>query len=397
MHPTVLKVSSSDAYSLNLVAFNDATTLPPMPVGQGYISQNVLFGPDAAVEVKNGKLTLYMMGEVTQNSDFHEFVCGQERAVLKEADKLMTHSADVVVFIGKWYHVDYEMEPLFRPYIIRIERFNGHTEVRPSQTNVFWTDEENEYFGYEVIDAEKLSSGPAGVFRAESEHAIRRFMSYPFDSGFYSWSGFLWHPTVAGCPLVYVPLAGVVSHRKKYLWDGGDQCVKYVNTYRAADTALDYLKSVLVHADRDAYLSTAFSQLQVAIDAMPDEKNRADIHDCVIALLGDQFFDETTGRLMAKSDVPLAESMTLGEIQRRTKAKGYWLNQREDGRSGELLSFTTFLCGRHHDDQEVRLHRVSPIHIEGFDEGCIYSSEWVSDDARQIRFLAFGPERALSW
>ncbi|MBB4349279.1 hypothetical protein [Aliirhizobium cellulosilyticum] len=396
MHPTILNDSSGDGYSLNLVAFNDSTTLPPMPAGQGYISQNVLFGPDAAVEVKNGKITLYMMGEITLNSAFHKFVRRQERAVLTAAEKLATNVSDIVVFIGKWYHVDYDINPLFRPYIIRIDRSNGQTEVQPSKANIFWTDEENEYLAYEEIEAEKLASGPADVFRAESERAIRRFMSYPFTSGFYSWSGFLWHPTVAGYPVVYVPLGGVISHRKKHLWKGGDQNDQYLKTYRAVDTALGDFKSVL-SGDLDIPVSTAFSQLQVAIKAMPNEEDRADMHDYVIALLGDQRFDETTGSLKEKIELPLGESITLKEIQVQTKAKGYWIIQRDDDRPGELQSYCAFLYGRHQEDQDILLHRCSPVCIEGFDEGCSYASDWISSEYGQFRYVAFGPERALSW
>lgn len=397
MHPTILADSSNDEYSLNLVASHN--TPSPAPSGVSYIAQNVLFGPDAAVEVRNNNLTLLMMGAISDNIAFKDFVNTQRDQVIARADELIKDPSDVVVFIGKWYHVDYEMEPFFRPYLIRLDRVDGTTETLACETNIFWTDEENEYYSGEAIDASQLKGDQQLLLREASEVAIRRFISFPFSSGFYSWSGILWHPNVQGLPPVYVPLAGAVSHRKKHRYEtGGDLDSELIAEYRAVDAAFSSAKDCLARYRGGDKLADTLSNLNKVIGEMSDEQDRADMQDYVIALLGDKSFDSDKGCLREKPEFPDTDSISLGDIQRLTKAKGYWLTQRNAPHSDTSPpEYVAFLCGSHHEDRDLMLSRCEPVPLAGSSKACSYASNWIPFTYGEFRYLAFGPEITLSW
>jgi hypothetical protein len=402
MHPSILRCSSDNEYSLNLLSLTNHSKLPQMPDGEGYLNQGVLFGPDAAIEVKDGKLSLFLNGVMTENAAFRQFVGLQEASVLARAQKLITRGSDVVVFLGKWYHVDFDREPFFRPYIIRILGVDGTTKTLPSNEEIFSTDEENQYYKFDDIEFQALAHDPKTVFQERSEVFIRKNVRQPLNSGFNSFGGFLWHPTVEGHPIVYVPLDGAVTHRTKFHWKRGqDLDPIYVEQFKDLDRAILGLKAELRCTPigvTSGDLLDAYVLLHQRLSEMSGDDERSEARRYVTALLGDLSIDVSGKVLAEKPDLPSAECIALQRIPLETKAKGYWLVQR-NGPGGQERDpeYITFLSGAHCGDEAVLLTRCPPIEIEGFDKPCIYASDWMSSEYGDWRCLAFGAERTLSW
>lgn len=402
MHPSILKASSNDEYSLNSLILTDYTALASMPDDAAYLNQAVLFGPDAAIQLKDGRMTLFMDGVVTDNTAFMEFVDKQKSAVQARAKKLRKHRADTVTFLGKWYHVHFDLHPFFRPYVIRISRHDGTTEHIASKKDVFWTDEDNEYYKYDFIESSALAHDPKTTFQEESEHHIRGNIGQPSPSGFHSFGGFLWHPTVEGYPIVYVPLEGVVTHRAKNRWrQGQDVDPAYVGQFKVVDQAICDFKLALRHASQgklsDEFLD-AYVRLEQSVATMSGGYERSEAHNYLTALLGDRRIDVDAKMLIEKADLPSSERIKLQQIPIETKANGYWIIHRYGPGEREIgPEFQTFLSGIPGGGQEVILQRCRPIQIDGFDQPCVYASDWVPYEHGDWRCLAFGPERSLSW
>lgn len=399
MHPSYLKVSSNDDYSLDALALKPDSELPAMPDGDGYLSQAVLFGPDAAVEVRNGKLKLLMHGVVSNNLAFEQFVHQHNRAINQRVGELREHPSDVVIFIGKWYHVDYDETPFFRPYVIRIIRVDGSVEILASDKDVFWSDEENSYHTYDEIEAADFAANPAKAFLNVSERSIRRHVLQPYASGFNSFGGILWHSTIKGHPMVYVPLEGAVSHRTKWRWKSPDDLDPgYVHQFRVLDEALCVFKFCLANGLPGPRVAASFTDLENSIAVMVDHNERAEARNYVTALLGNHGLDRFTGNLVQKAFLPAAETIKFGQIPLETTARGYWVIQRDGPDSPESEPrYASFLSASHNDDLDVVLTRCAPIKIDGYGDPCTYASDWISWQHGEYRYLAFGPDRFLSW
>ena len=398
MHPSYLKVSSNDDYSLDSLALTTDSLLPPLPGRHAYTSQAVLFGPDAAVEVKDGKIALYMHGAVTENQAFKEFVEEQAYAVHRRVAGLTTDPKDVVTFIGKWYHVDYDEDPFFRPYVIKILRANGLVEFLPSKQDIFWTDEDNSYFTGEFVEPKKLTASPASLFREASETCIRRHILHPFDSGFNSFGGILWHATIPGYPMVYVALEGAITHRAKENFSNGvDVDPAYVQPFKVLDEAIAAFKTCLRGGTRGSCLVQSLAAIKSSIEFLPGDSSRTEARTYLTALLRDHYVDPK-GDLLEKQDFPADAAIKLGQIPLETKAKGYWLIQKDDLRTHEdEPRYVSFLHGANLENLDVILNRSAPTSVRGYEGACAYASEWIPSKYGKYRYLAFGPERTLTW
>ncbi len=187
-----------------------------------YEGQLIFSGPDASIEVEAGKIKGYINGQRSHpKGQLDALIEEHEDSLLRTADKLKQDGTVLVVFSGKWHHIDFHSEPRFEGYLVHLVDGSGGVVTTRYQSEVFDWDEPgmNEGCGFTAF----LCGDPATDFESLNRHAKKKMAPFRekgfMENGLPAFDGILWYPSVSGLPY-HVTMANADS--RKHVSNPGD-------------------------------------------------------------------------------------------------------------------------------------------------------------------------------